>query len=429
MSIQNSSWAGVQGSLARVGELEYKVYLHNSGEYMSLFINEKLNFKTDNETAHRSLSNEEINQKYVTGEFRIAAEQTRYQLPSIVEMVESGHYELNSEIQKRHRWYEDKKSQLIESFIMNVPIPPIFLFEDRYSHYEVMDGLQRLTAIYEFYTNRLVLTGLGRWSELNGRKYFELPEQIKYGIDRQYLLSLILLHETAIKSEEEAKQLKQLVLERINAGGITPQESRSAIYNGPLNQLCRQLSRNKYLCRTWGVPEPTTDETKEVPKKLLENETYQKMEDVELVLRFFAYRQRLNYHWTSSKKYLDSFLNYGNRLPAKVLGHLEQLFNQTIELVYDTFGEQAFCPKNNGQWNWQSPSKTVYEPLMYVFSQHLTEAELIRQHRPTFQKRLAVLYEENQENFWKKTLLQSDMIEMNTLFENFVINIIGSSKT
>ena len=100
-----------------------------------MFINEKLNFKTDNETAQRSLSNEEINQKYVTGEFRIAAEQTRYQLPSIVEMVESGHYELNSEIQKRHRWYEDKKSQLIESFIMNVPIPPIFFFFYRYFHY------------------------------------------------------------------------------------------------------------------------------------------------------------------------------------------------------------------------------------------------------------------------------------------------------
>jgi hypothetical protein len=143
---------------------------------MNLFPNEKLDFTHIETTDATLMSNEEINSKYVKGDVRIVTEQARYPLPQIVPMVESGDYELNPEFQRRHRWDDQKKSRLIESFIMNVPIPPIFLYEDRFSHYEVMDGLQRLTAIYGFYTNQLVLDGLEEWPELNGRRYSELPK-------------------------------------------------------------------------------------------------------------------------------------------------------------------------------------------------------------------------------------------------------------
>ena len=160
-------------------------------------------------------------------------------------MLESDDYQLNPEFQRRHRWDDAKKSKLIESFIMNVPIPPIFLYEDRFSHYEVMDGLQRLTAIKTFYNDKFSLEGLEEWAELNGRKYSNLPDQVRRGIDRRYLSSIILLQETA-KTPREAQRLKQLVFERINSGGVKlePQEARNAIYNGPLNQLCIKLARD-----------------------------------------------------------------------------------------------------------------------------------------------------------------------------------------
>src|SRR6185369_14704328 len=108
------------------------------------------------------------------------------------------------------------QSRLMESFIMNVPIPPIFLYEVAYSRYEVMDGLQRLTAINEFYSDKFALTGLDQWPELNGMSYSTLPEQVRRGIDRRYLSSIILLQETA-RDELEAIRLKQLVFERINS--------------------------------------------------------------------------------------------------------------------------------------------------------------------------------------------------------------------
>lgn len=116
-------------------------------------------------------TDEEINSKYAKGEVRIVTEQARYPLSSIVGMLDGDDYELNPEFQCRHRWDIKKKSRLIESLIMNVPIPPIFLYEDHYSHYEVMDGLQRLTAIYEFYNDVFALDQLEKWPELNGRTY------------------------------------------------------------------------------------------------------------------------------------------------------------------------------------------------------------------------------------------------------------------
>jgi hypothetical protein len=71
--------------------------------------------------------------------------------------------------QRRNRWDKKKQSQLIESFLINIPVPSIILYEKKYNVYEVMDGQQRINALKEFYENRLTLTGLTLWPELNGR--------------------------------------------------------------------------------------------------------------------------------------------------------------------------------------------------------------------------------------------------------------------
>lgn len=326
-----------------------------------------------------------INAKYVKGEVRIITEQARYPLPSVVGMYEDGKaYVLNPDFQRRHRWNRQKQSRLIESFIMNVPIPPIFLYEVEYSRYEVMDGLQRMTAIYEFYKDKFPLAGLEEWRELNGLRYSELPEQVQKGIDRRYLSSIILLQETA-KSLHEAQRLKQLVFERINSGGVQlePQESRNAIYDGPLNRLCIELARNSYLCRMWDIPEPTATEleTGLFADELLENETFRRMEDVELVLRFFAYRQRLLHDQTALNVYLDEFLSRGNNFPAALLAKYKGLFQETVKLVFEVLGEDAFhlWRQRKSGWNWfDRPTKVVYEPMMYSFSQRLDrKAELL----------------------------------------------------
>ncbi|HKM80677.1 MAG TPA: DUF262 domain-containing protein [Candidatus Acidoferrum sp.] len=365
---------------------------------MHLLPNERIDYPDEQAYSPGDQRDDLINQKYIKGDVRIVTEQARYPLNTIASMVESEDYKLNPEFQRRHRWDTDKKSRLIESFIMNVPVPPIFLYEDKYSHYEVMDGLQRLTAIHDFYRDRFALSGLSEWRELNGRCYSKLPEQVKRGIDRRYLSSIILLQETA-KSEEEAQRLKQLVFERLNSGGVTlePQESRNAIYNGPLNKLCIALSRNSYLCRMWGIPEPTAEEREHdvVSEELLNNESYRKMEDVELVLRFFAYRQRLSQQKGALKNYLDHYLKVGNLKPKALLNKFKSLFENTIQLVYDTLGESAFYlyRRRKTSWSWLNrPTIALYDPLMFVFSQHIADAEQLIAKRETLKENMKLFY-------------------------------------
>ena len=182
------------------------------------FENENIKIFKTVEINNHDVSDEEINEKYINGEIRIVTEQARYPLDTICTMLNSGKYQLRPDFQRRRRWDRPKQSRLIESFIMNIPIPPIFLYEYEFSKYEVMDGLQRLTAIKEFYNDKFPLEGLEYWIELNGKKYSELPQEIKSGIDRRYLSSLILLKETA-NSKTKADEMKQLVFERINSGG------------------------------------------------------------------------------------------------------------------------------------------------------------------------------------------------------------------
>jgi hypothetical protein len=375
---------------------------------MSLLNGEKLQFLHLTEMSSSTYSDNDINKKYVAGEVRIVTEAARYPLITIPKLLASGDYELNPEFQRRHRWHPQRQSKLIESLIMNVPIPPIFLYEDRYSHYQVMDGLQRLTAIREFYENKLELAGLEEWPELNGRTYKTLPEQVRRGVDRRYLSSIILLQETA-KNEVEANRLKQLVFERINSGGVRlePQESRNAIYDGPLNRLCIELSRTPELCRLWMIPEPSKEEIESkgeiISGERLSNPDFQQMKDVELVLRFFAYRQRDLHNTNTLRTYLDNYLNYGNKFSADVLKELASLFQSTISLCEELFGTTAFCVRRQragGEWHWrQHPSTVVYDPLTLVVSEIVGQRQRMLERRQELDLRRVRLFEQESDLF------------------------------
>lgn len=311
------------------------------------------------------MSDDEINAKYKRGEIRIVTEQARYPVKSIKDMLDSGDYLLNPEYQRRKRWDNGKKSRLIESFIMNVPLPPVFLYEYDYAKYEVMDGLQRLTTIFDFYSGKFALEDMGYWKELEGKRYDELPKEIQKGIDRRYISSIVLLEETA-KSPEEAEELKQIVFERLNSGGekLTPQETRNALYNGTFNQLCIKLSKNEKFRKMWDIPLESDSED-----NLLSSEAYRKMDDVELVLRFFAYRFIDDFSGTV-EIFLDAYLKQANTFSEETNQELEKLFNDVVDIAYGLFGEKAFIPPiYERQVN--KPQKTIYDPLMQSIAKHV----------------------------------------------------------
>lgn len=343
-------------------------------------------------------------------------------------MARSDDYKLNPEFQRRHRWSNDKKSKLIESIIINVPIPPIFLYEVGYAKFEVMDGLQRMTAITEFYEGKFLLEGLEEWPELNGMRYHELPDAIRRGIDRRYLSSIVLLQETA-KNEKEAQRLKQLVFERINSGGVhlSDQESRNAIYDGPMNRLCIKLSRHPSLCRTWGIPEPDDNEMSggEARIEVRENPTYRKMDDVELVLRFFAYRHRVSNQDGALKEFHDFYLKKANEFGSDLLADLGVLFSRTIELAEAIFGQEAFYlwRKRTTGWGWfQRPTTVVYDPLMFALSQYVDRREILLERREMLAAAMIEIYQQNYDHFQGRYTNRENLKQRNALF----LELLGS---
>ncbi|MBQ0988803.1 DUF262 domain-containing protein [Micromonospora sp. H61] len=378
---------------------------------------------------------EAINDRYTSGEVRIVTEQARYPLTAIPGMVNSNDYELNPEFQRRHRWNDVRKSRLIESFIMNVPIPPIFLYEARYSFYEVMDGLQRLSAIRDFYADEFALDGLQEWSELNGKRYSQLPAEVRKGVDRRYLSSIILLHETA-KSEEEAQRLKQLVFERINSGGerLTPQESRNAIFPGPMNSLCIELSRDENLRTLWHIPEADGETEEDFGRPEIEHQLgkslFKTMGDVELVLRFFAYRQQLkSQERLTLRDYLDTYLRRGNALPKSELQDLSQIFKSATEIVLMVFGEYALYmyKEYKGKWRYTGrPTLTVYDPLMWAVSANIDKSAELAKRSQSARDLLKEMYKQHPQSFSGRTAERPDIENRNKLFLDLIEKILQS---
>src|SRR5713101_16550 len=103
-----------------------------------------------------------LEKKYSEQMRQIVSQKIDLPISTLPEMIKE-QINLNPDFQRRDRWDEEKQSRFIESIIMNVPIPPVFLGEDEYGSYVVLDGRQRLTAIYEFLKNHYSLKGLEVW--------------------------------------------------------------------------------------------------------------------------------------------------------------------------------------------------------------------------------------------------------------------------
>ncbi|ARI81518.1 hypothetical protein C789_2200 [Microcystis aeruginosa FACHB-905 = DIANCHI905] len=341
----------------------------------------------------KKLSDNEINEKYEQGERRILLEINREKLPSFADSLKKPNYmEKRPFYQRRDRWDAQKQSRLIESFLMNIPVPPLILYETSYNSYEVMDGQQRITAIDNFYNNKLELTGLEIWPELEGRTYESLPAKIKDGINRRAISTIVVITES-LSDIEEALSLKQLVFERLNTGGVglSRQEIRNCIYSGKFNQLLLKLSENNIFAKAWNIPIYNQE-------KLKKNRFYEKMGDVELILRFFALRD-IDQYTGNLSKYLDNYmmkksLNFSD----ENIQEFEQVFNQTIELVSNIYQDQLFKPFDSKTKTHKSKAyKVYYDAVMISFSNHLSDyQELITRKSAIIDETISLFTQDSQ---------------------------------
>ena len=321
----------------------------------------------------QTLSDWQLNEKYISQESRILLGINREKLPRLVEnLKKQGYMKLPDFSERKPGWDEIKQSRLIESFLVNIPVPSIILYETSYNSYEVLDGQNRIIALSEFYHNRLTLTGLELWPELNGRTYKELPGRIQAAIDRRSLSSIAIITDSSL-DDETALLLKQQTFERLNSGGVdlTPQEVRNCLYQGLFNSLLIELSRHPIFVNAWGLSQESAD------FQNTQDNLYEKMEDVELVLRFFALRHVDNFEKTM-KEFLDLYMIKSLRFSEKDILELKSIFERTLDLAYRIYGMNLFKPFDPQSQTWGARSnQAYYDAVMVGLSRHLDRADLL----------------------------------------------------
>ncbi|EGU32382.1 hypothetical protein VII00023_09289 [Vibrio ichthyoenteri ATCC 700023] len=221
-------------------------------------------------------------------------------------------------------WSKQEQSRLIESILIRLPIPAFYfdaLVEDKW---QVVDGLQRLSAIGNFVVHKkLNLTNLEFLTELEGLSYDELPRSLQRRID-EFQTSVYLI------KPGTPLEMKYSLFNRINTGGLklNPQEIRHAmsqsVNSGAASTFLRKLVLEKdFLCVV-------------INKNL-------RMSHEELALRHVIFRL---YGSDSYKSSLPKFLNLGmielGRLEASKLEQLKSDFLSSMRTAYDVFGDNAF---------------------------------------------------------------------------------------
>jgi len=248
---------------------------------------------------------------------------------------------LRPDFQRRDRWSNLNRSRFIESIIMNVPVPPVFLGEEEYGKYVVLDGRQRLTALDLFLKDQLRLEGLNVWNELNGLTYGDIRRKgFAATIERRFLPAILL-------TKESSPEVKYEVFDRLNTGGAIaePMEVRNAIFRGAFNEALHRLSEDQSFRRLWGIP------LGDDPVALEKNGLYRKMDDLELVLRFLALREA-TLHGRRYKDHLSIFMMERNELyesNPEIKKSDQFIFEQAVHNCLKVFGETAFRKSNDSR--------------------------------------------------------------------------------
>lgn len=291
------------------------------------------------------LTNRELEALYDSGDQKILQERSDFLLPQIIDFVSEKRWlNLRPEYQRRLVWDKHKKSRLIESLVMNVPVPPVFLYEHDLSRYEVMDGQQRLNTIVEFYSNRFKLSGLEEWAGLNGRTYSELPSRLQKGLDRRRISATVLMADSPL-AKERVTALRRVVFERLNTGGqsLNAQELRNCLFAGGFNDLIVSLSKNRLFNEMWGIPPYEDNATGDViSSELSANNLFKRMGDCEIVLRFFAFLDSVRIKGAIRKILDRSMEAYSEPWSEARREELEQRFLSRLDLVHKVLGKNAF---------------------------------------------------------------------------------------
>lgn len=260
---------------------------------------------------------------------KIRIEQRMLSLKYMKELIDLNLLNLNPDFQRNKVWKEIKrKSLLIESLMLRIPIPAFYFYEDEESVLHVIDGLQRLTTINEFLNGDFKLKGLQYLQESCDGKVFK-------DLDAKYV-SRIYMTQLAVNviDARTPSQVKYDLFRRINTGGVplNAQEIRNSIAKPRVRSILKRLANsNSFLNAT---DHSVND---------------MRMASQELVLRFFAFymaynyeTSEINYQMSDLELFLDRAFELLNSMGESKLIELENTFSRAMNNAYKLFGEYAF---------------------------------------------------------------------------------------
>ena len=232
--------------------------------------------------------------------------------------------------QREYIWDKKKASEFIESLILDLPVPYIYVAvvnggpDD--GRLEIVDGSQRIRTLVAFLTNALKLEGLGILKSLNGAKFEDMP----YGRQLRFKRKSIRWIELVKISEEDRREL----FRRVNTGGVSlqPMEIRFGSLDGKLLTLINELAESELFIELCPI-----SETKE---KLKQRQ--------EMVLRFFAYRLDFDNYKKEVSVFLDEFMRKVNEDEISYdKARYKDLFEEMLNFVKDNFNPLFFKKSKN----------------------------------------------------------------------------------
>lgn len=264
---------------------------------------------------------------------------------------------LDSDFQRESVWKLNQKAELVESILMGLPLPIFYFNQDKKGRLIVIDGRQRLTALFEFMNNKWALKNLKVLTELNGKKFQDLQPVVQSQIEDYQIQAHVIQPPTP-------DRIKFDIFDRVNRAGtqLNKQEIRNALYQGNSTLLLNEIVKTKTFL-------DATDNA-------FANNS--RMKDKYIVLRYIAFKlyfeKKLLY--IDGEKYvyrndIDELLGitmeYLNNVDECVLKSLYFLIIETLDKINKILGNNAFrLIRNNGN---RSPiNMNVFETIMYFMS-------------------------------------------------------------
>jgi len=337
---------------------------------------------------------------------RILTQPYDFSIQDLVDKIKIGDIDLKPSYQRNYTWAtnddtENKRSRLIESLLLNIPIPIIYFAEQEETlKYEVIDGQQRLKTFEDFLNNKFVLKDLEIRGDVNGKKYSDLDQRDQDEIRKRSVRAIVILNE----SDEE---VKYEVFERLNMGSVqlTPQEIRNNTLRGSFNDLIKKLAEDSLFRKRL--------------KLRLKNDQ-DNMAYEEMVLRFFAYHKKGLKRVDNLSYFLTQFMKNNQNMKEDELGDYRKLFEETITKVNKYLGDKSFSVflKNTNNW-YPTSNRALYDAEMLAFSTTI-ETDIVVTPKE-FTNKLKQLMDD--EEFKKSLKKEAGSKQISTRVES-VINIL-----